>query len=569
MSSFKMVPLAEQIEKYCCGLPKGIEKHCTKTSVMNMAQLMKNAEVADDLIQGKLDEDGCKIRRKNPKENNFQPREMSLQGLRYHHSRKSLLLEVSLSQGTGLLIQGTGLMLEICNSDHHLFQDRGKDSRGISLARLLKSKALRDAKKCVVKDILQMNAHKGIHRITMTSLAAKGRSQSQVQDLYQIRWVTSKMSMPPNVQGMGKSSDQEVLVFFDPGARANFISPELASKLGICTEEMGMTREAGLACLGHSEAVTPILGKLRLHIQSYVDAEEFHIMPLQDCDVLLGIPWCYRLEELRGVWNTQWDWFHRPIHAVAHLLHPLWRSEEQYENEELEQSLQEYFLTWAAGDVQMLRRLEDDLLLFRNRSHSFGRPTAELRETRLQPVSVSWWEKYGSCAPTLKRLAVRILSQDCSSCLCERNWSTWALFHTKKRNRLSTAQLERLVYCHCNLRLLDHTATSPEPRQEMSAPAHQTRASSRRSRSARGGASTSAFVLSPSSSGSADEGGGSETDAASASASSTGTSSDADAEDADTEEHEYDPDFSLQVKLQDEDQDSRVKCMANCNCQYA
>ncbi|MCO5559909.1 hypothetical protein L7F22_013513 [Adiantum nelumboides] len=269
-----------------------------------------------------------------------------------------------------------------------------------------------------------------------------------------------------------------------------------------------------------------------------------------------------RLEELQGVWNTRCDCIHRPIHAGAHLLHPLWRSEEQYENEELEQGLQEYFLTWAARDMQMLRRLEDDLLLFRNRSLSFGRPTAELRGTQLQPVS--WWEKYGSCAPTLKRLAIRSLSQDCSSGPCERNWSTWALFHTKKRNRLSTAQLERLVYCHCNLRLLDHTTSSLEPRQvnvdkidiekvkdipdipreeldiytmlyeEMSAPAHQTRASSRRSRSARGGASTSAAVPSTSSLGNADEGGDSETYAASASASSTG--SDADAEDADSED---------------------------------
>ncbi|MCO5567448.1 hypothetical protein L7F22_021139 [Adiantum nelumboides] len=77
------------------------------------------------------------------------------------------------------------------------------------------------------------------------------------------------------------------MVFFDPGARANFISPELVSKLGISGEKMGMTGEAGLACPGHLKAVSPILGKLRLHIQSYVDAEEFHIMPLQDCDVLL------------------------------------------------------------------------------------------------------------------------------------------------------------------------------------------------------------------------------------------------------------------------------------------
>ncbi|MCO5554277.1 hypothetical protein L7F22_007805 [Adiantum nelumboides] len=70
-----------------------------------------------------------------------------------------------------------------------------------------------------------------------------------------------------------------------------------------------MTGEAGLAYPGHSEAVTPILGKLRLHIQSYVDAEEFHIMPLQDCDVLLGIPWCYRLHAVV-------DTFHRKITLV-------------------------------------------------------------------------------------------------------------------------------------------------------------------------------------------------------------------------------------------------------------
>ncbi|MCO5594938.1 hypothetical protein L7F22_048973 [Adiantum nelumboides] len=87
----------------------------------------------------------------------------------------------------------------------------------------------------------------------------------------------------------GKVRDQQVLIFFDPRAHANFISTELASKLGIRAEEMGMTGEAGLACLGHTEPITPILGKLWLHIQSYVNAKEFHIMPLQNCDVLLAV----------------------------------------------------------------------------------------------------------------------------------------------------------------------------------------------------------------------------------------------------------------------------------------
>ncbi|MCO5546973.1 hypothetical protein L7F22_000412 [Adiantum nelumboides] len=89
------------------------------------------------------------------------------------------------------------------------------------------------------------------------------------------------------------------------GAKANFISPELASKLGIKPEEMGYTAEAGLACPGHTKAMTPIIGKLRLHIQSYVDAEEFYIMPLDGCDVLLGIPWMFRVQGIMDAYNKK------------------------------------------------------------------------------------------------------------------------------------------------------------------------------------------------------------------------------------------------------------------------
>ena len=99
------------------------------------------------------------------------------------------------------------------------------------------------------------------------------------------------------------------------------------------------------------------------------------------------------------MWNRRWDWFHRPIHAVAHVLHPLWRDEEQYENEELDEGFMTYIRNLTGGNVHMLKCIEDDLLAFRNQTGSFGRETAKLRETQLQPVS--WWEKYGNCAPTL------------------------------------------------------------------------------------------------------------------------------------------------------------------------
>ncbi|WOL07350.1 hypothetical protein Cni_G16090 [Canna indica] len=68
-------------------------------------------------------------------------------------------------------------------------------------------------------------------------------------------------------------------------------------------------------------------------------------------------------------------------------------------------------------------------------------------------IAVEWWLQFGNESPTLRKIATRILSQTTSSSGCERNWSTFALIHTKPRNRLSYARLEKLVYVHYNMRL--------------------------------------------------------------------------------------------------------------------
>nr|ADE75983.1 unknown [Picea sitchensis] len=65
----------------------------------------------------------------------------------------------------------------------------------------------------------------------------------------------------------------------------------------------------------------------------------------------------------------------------------------------------------------------------------------------------TWWENYGATTPILQKMAIRVLSQTCSSSGCERNWSVFEKIHTKKRNRLDTSCLNDLVYVHYNLRL--------------------------------------------------------------------------------------------------------------------
>ncbi|MCO5597807.1 hypothetical protein L7F22_051891 [Adiantum nelumboides] len=94
----------------------------------------------------------------------------------------------------------------------------------------------------------------------------------------------------------GKVKDQEALIFFDGGAKSNFISPELAALLEITPDRMGPPVEAVLAAPGRDVAITPVIGKLRLHCQGYLGHEDFYIMPLEGCDVLLGIPCDKRFE---------------------------------------------------------------------------------------------------------------------------------------------------------------------------------------------------------------------------------------------------------------------------------
>ncbi|MQL68366.1 hypothetical protein Taro_000620, partial [Colocasia esculenta] len=73
---------------------------------------------------------------------------------------------------------------------------------------------------------------------------------------------------------------------------------------------------------------------------------------------------------------------------------------------------------------------------------------------RLSPAE--WWIQVNyQQAETnpLAYVAVRVLSQTTSSSPCERNWSTFSLIHIKIRNRLGVDRLEKLVYCHYNMRL--------------------------------------------------------------------------------------------------------------------
>ncbi|KAK7379807.1 hypothetical protein VNO78_34329 [Psophocarpus tetragonolobus] len=77
----------------------------------------------------------------------------------------------------------------------------------------------------------------------------------------------------------------------------------------------------------------------------------------------------------------------------------------------------------------------------------------DAKESRKAIQPGEWWEMFGDGTPELKRFAICVLSLTCSSSGCERNWSSFEMVHTKRRNRLHQKTMNDLVYVMYNLKL--------------------------------------------------------------------------------------------------------------------
>ncbi len=109
-------------------------------------------------------------------------------------------------------------------------------------------------------------------------------------------------------------------------------------------------------------------------------------------------------------------------------------------------------------DVEKQAQSAIQMAAFRNKEGSrWNRGFLEASASLL--AAHQWWQQFGSHAPELQHIAVRLLSQVSSACACERNWSTFDFIHSRRRNRLHVDRAFKLVYIFSNLRLLDKEST--------------------------------------------------------------------------------------------------------------
>ncbi|RVX00136.1 hypothetical protein CK203_026604 [Vitis vinifera] len=111
-----------------------------------------------------------------------------------------------------------------------------------------------------------------------------------------------------------------------------------------------------------------------------------------------------------------------PLHAAAYFLNPRFQ-----------------YRRGVGSDPELLRAVYDVFAKLDPTTESLGQFGNEMQkedsviERQLQQAE--WWFMYENQTPTLRKLVIKVLSQTVSSSAYERNWSTFALIHTKQRNQ--------------------------------------------------------------------------------------------------------------------------------------
>ncbi|XP_073028317.1 uncharacterized protein [Primulina eburnea] len=150
--------------------------------------------------------------------------------------------------------------------------------------------------------------------------------------------------------------------------------------------------------------------------------------------------------------DDQWSsLFHHPLYLAAYFLNPSFRYRADFIlHPDVVRGLNACIVRLepdSARRVSASMQISD----FGSAKADFGTDLAISTRSELDPAA--WWQQHGINCLELQRIAVRILSQTCSSFGCEHNWSMHDRIYGERHNRLAQTRLNEAMYVHYNLRL--------------------------------------------------------------------------------------------------------------------
>ena len=160
----------------------------------------------------------------------------------------------------------------------------------------------------------------------------------------------------------------------------------------------------------------------------------------------------YIRSELLQFASTRWMEYHSSLHAAAYILDPEFQGGNQ-ESEMLVMQGWNEILEKLVPDDKIRREIKFAWYKYRVSEGLFATRDAKLDRFRVN--ATLWWEENGAQNKELQALAIKVLSQSCSSSAIERLFSTMGDIITKKRNRLSIEKTNDLAFVAANMRLIE------------------------------------------------------------------------------------------------------------------
>ncbi|KAL3617148.1 hypothetical protein CASFOL_038895 [Castilleja foliolosa] len=159
-----------------------------------------------------------------------------------------------------------------------------------------------------------------------------------------------------------------------------------------------------------------------------------------------------KYEPFWSVIDNHWgSLLHHPLYLAAYFLNPAYRYRPDFIlHPDVVRGLNACIVRLESDSA---RRISASMQIsdFSTAKADFGTDLAMSTRSELDPAA--WWQQHGINCLELQRIAVRILSQSCSSFGCEHNWSIHDQMYEQKHNRLAQKRLNEAIYVHYNLRL--------------------------------------------------------------------------------------------------------------------
>ncbi|KAK3430934.1 hypothetical protein EUGRSUZ_E02626 [Eucalyptus grandis] len=146
-----------------------------------------------------------------------------------------------------------------------------------------------------------------------------------------------------------------------------------------------------------------------------------------------------------------------PIHAAAAFLNPAYFCSEKFEeNNAMKQGI-DFILEKLVGGQEKAKFVQD-MLLYRRKEPKLFNCTAMTMLQTSHPCD--WWDFCGDDLPVLKKYAIQILGQPCSTSFCRLTLSALESAHTKKMSPCMPAMKED--YSRTNALLMENFNTMKE-----------------------------------------------------------------------------------------------------------